>query len=96
MPAMETWADVQHELSRSMDPDWQQRMDDVMYHARLTPREKEAARLLLRGYTWKHIALEMGISRNTLHRHMRDVYRKLGVDSGLRCALALVGIRPED
>jgi len=96
MPVMETWADVQRELSRTVDPTWQTRMTDVMYHAGLTAREREVARLLIRGETLQGMAYALGISRNTAHNYMKEIYRKLDVQSGVECALALVGIRPGD
>lgn len=45
----------------------------------LTTRERQVARLLLRGDTTEHIARCLVISRHTLRDHLKAIYTKLGV-----------------
>jgi DNA-binding NarL/FixJ family response regulator len=47
----------------------------------LAPREKEVLRLVLKGKPNKTIALDMGISESTVKASLRDIFRKLEVDS---------------
>lgn len=48
---------------------------------RLTAREKEVTELLCRGLTYVDIAERMGISVNTVKRHIHNCYEKLGIAS---------------
>lgn len=43
----------------------------------LTPRERQVLRLIARGYTYKDIATELGISAKTVESHVSSVLRKL-------------------
>ena len=43
----------------------------------LTMREREVLRLIARGYLYKEIALELGISAKTVEAHVSSVLRKL-------------------
>jgi DNA-binding NarL/FixJ family response regulator len=45
--------------------------------ARLTPRERDVLRLIARGYLYKEIGLELGISPKTVEHHVSAVLRKL-------------------
>lgn len=45
----------------------------------LTPRQGEVLRLLARGWTDAQIADELFLSRRTVHAHLREIFRKLGV-----------------
>ena len=45
--------------------------------ARLTPREREVLRLIARGYLYKEVGLELGISPKTVEHHVSAVLRKL-------------------
>ncbi len=47
----------------------------------LSPRETEILRLLARGYAYKEIADELGVSLGTINTHVRRIYRKLHVSS---------------
>ena len=44
---------------------------------RLTPRERQVLRLIARGYAYKEIAHELGISAKTVESHVSAVLRKL-------------------
>jgi DNA-binding NarL/FixJ family response regulator len=57
----------------------------------LTPREKEALALLAKGYVYKKIASDLGISINTLRIHLRAVYDKLHVHSRTEATVKFLG-----
>lgn len=52
---------------------------DQFDNLNLTPREKEIAALLLRGFTIKQIAVELDIAFDTVKYHMKNLYKKLGI-----------------
>jgi DNA-binding CsgD family transcriptional regulator len=56
---------------------------------RLTEREKETLRLLLRGYDAKSIAAEFDLSVHTINERLRDARRKLNVSSSKAAARLL-------
>ena len=43
----------------------------------LSPREREVLRLIARGYTYKEVAKDLGISAKTVESHVSSVLRKL-------------------
>ncbi|MGH1363381.1 MAG: response regulator [Calditrichia bacterium] len=47
----------------------------------LTTREAQILQLLCRGDSYKMIAASLGISRGTVHGHIKSIYRKLEVNS---------------
>ncbi|MCE7042754.1 response regulator transcription factor [Dyadobacter sp. CY312] len=49
------------------------------YH--LTEREKQILGFLVKGYSYKLIAAECGITYNTVNNHIRNIYDKLYVNS---------------
>jgi DNA-binding NarL/FixJ family response regulator len=57
----------------------------------LTPREKEALTLLAKGYVYKKIASDLGISINTLRVHLRAIYEKLHVHSRTEATVKYFG-----
>jgi DNA-binding NarL/FixJ family response regulator len=57
----------------------------------LTPRERDILRLLAKGYLYKEIAEDLGISMSTVRTHVSAVYEKLHVQSRTEAAMKLVG-----
>jgi DNA-binding NarL/FixJ family response regulator len=49
--------------------------------ASLSPREAEVLNLLAKGFLYKEIAEQMGVSYATVHTHIRHIYEKLHVRS---------------
>ncbi len=49
--------------------------------AALTKRENDLLQLLVKGYSYKMIAAEMGIALETVRAHIKKVYKKLQVNS---------------
>jgi DNA-binding NarL/FixJ family response regulator len=47
----------------------------------LTPREREVLRLIARGYAYKEVARDLGISNKTVESHVSSVLRKLQLSS---------------
>lgn len=47
----------------------------------LTPRERDIVLLLGRGHSYAYVAGELGVSENTVRTHVRNMYRKLGIQS---------------
>lgn len=52
-------------------------------------REKEVAQLLLQGKSNKQIAFALGISESTVEYHLKNIYKKLDVNSRTEAVLAL-------
>lgn len=62
------------------------RIEDVL---RRSPQKESIVRLIVRGLREKQIAAELGISRHTVHGHIKDLYRDLGIHD--RAVLVLLG-----
>lgn len=54
---------------------------------RLTERETEMLQRAAKGYTLAEIAQQLGVTRNTVAAHIKNVYRKLNVTSRAEAAL---------
>ena len=48
---------------------------------KLSPREKEIANGILKGLSYKSVAMEYGISIDTVRIHIKNIYRKLKINS---------------
>jgi DNA-binding CsgD family transcriptional regulator len=59
----------------------------------LTTRESEVVALLVRGTPSPQIAVELGISANTVRTHVQNIMAKLGVHSRLEAASIVAGDR---
>lgn len=57
----------------------------------LTQAEEEVIRLLARGFRNKEVAQEKGLSEHTVRTHLRNIYRKLHVNSR-RAAIRKAGL----
>lgn len=58
---------------------------------KLTPREREVLGLLAKGYPYKQIAADLGISIHTLRDHQRSIYDKLHVHSRTEAVVRYLG-----
>jgi DNA-binding NarL/FixJ family response regulator len=58
---------------------------------KLTPREQEVLSLLAKGYFYKEIADQLGITINTLRNHLKTIYDKLHVHSRTEAAVKFLG-----
>jgi DNA-binding NarL/FixJ family response regulator len=57
----------------------------------LTPREREVACLLARGYTNQQIANELVLTRGTVANHVAHILEKLGVGNRTQVAARVLG-----
>lgn len=64
------------------------------YH--LTEREKQILSLLTKGYSYKLIAAECGISYNTVNNHIRNIYDKLYVNSATEAISLAISCSPRN
>ncbi|MBK9126988.1 MAG: helix-turn-helix transcriptional regulator [Phycisphaerales bacterium] len=62
----------------------------IRQHFSLTNRQVEIARLLCRALTNKQIADLLDITSDTVHVHLRDIFRRVGVDSRLGLVVEFV------
>ena len=58
----------------------------------LTPREHEIISMILHGYAGKSIAMELGISLETIKLHRRNAYAKLEVGSQVELFYAFISL----
>ena len=65
------------------------------YISDLTPRERQVAELIARGYTNPQIAAELTITRETAKTHVSNILSKLGVRSRVDVRLLIAGQRVE-
>ena len=63
----------------SVDVDLGKLVNKALSKARLTRKEEEVARLVLKGLTSAEIGAMMGNSEKTIKQHLTQVYAKLGV-----------------
>src|SRR5438270_11325019 len=63
----------------SVDVDLARLVNRALSKARLTRKEEEVARLVLKGLTSAEIGAMMGNSEKTIKQHLTQVYAKLGV-----------------
>ena len=59
--------------------------------AGLSPREKEIVALLAKGYLYKEIASQLGISVETVRTHIHNTYEKLHVRSRTEAVMKIYG-----
>lgn len=59
--------------------------------SKITPREQEIIRVILTGLSNQEIGKQLGISRETVKRHVRNIYDKLGVSTRMELALRVTG-----
>jgi DNA-binding CsgD family transcriptional regulator len=63
--------------------------------ARLTDRENEVLLLVASGRTAARIGRELRISERTVHKHLENVYLKLGVHDRISAVLQVMSPPPE-
>lgn len=56
----------------------------------LSTRELQVVRLLIKGYGNKEIALELGLSIDTIKTHMKSIFLKLQVKGRTQAAVKLL------
>jgi len=66
-------------LSQFQKLSWQKDTEDIM--SPLTPREIEILDYVARGFLNKQIAIELGISEQTIKNHVTSILRKLNANA---------------
>ena len=56
----------------------------------LTPRERQVAEAIARGLSNRQIAVEFGISTETVKRHLASIYSKLALPGRVALAVHIV------
>ena len=65
----------------------------IKSHTKTSPfsdREKEMAGALLKGYSNRRIAEQLGICEKTVEKHLTTLYKKIGAKSRLAAVLWLI------
>lgn len=60
----------------------------------LSPREKEIIALLAKGFLYKEIANELGLSVETIRTHIHNIYEKLHVRTRTEAVMKVYGRKP--
>jgi DNA-binding NarL/FixJ family response regulator len=63
--------------------------DDKDTNDTLTPRQREVTSMMMKGYSNKKIASEMGITEATIKMHVTSIFKKLGVNNRTEAAIAM-------
>ncbi|MER3488256.1 MAG: hypothetical protein C4307_05855 [Chloroflexota bacterium] len=63
------------------------REETLIIKPKLTKREEEILNLIVQGYRNKPIADKLFISENTVKNHIRNIFRKLGINNRLNLIL---------
>lgn len=80
------------ELARPGTPEW---FDFITARYGLTDRQRDIARLVMRGLGNRGIARELEISMATVNFHLMRAYQKTGVHGRYELAALLLGIAPQ-
>ncbi|WP_172683369.1 response regulator transcription factor, partial [Verrucomicrobium spinosum] len=64
----------------SLPPDLAQRLESQRIRLTVTPREREVLELIASGQSNKRIAAAIGITEDTVKRHVTHILEKLGVN----------------
>jgi DNA-binding CsgD family transcriptional regulator len=75
---------------------WRDAVEDARDRFQFTGRESEVVRHLLRGWTNKEIANELGITEQTVKVHVHHVMRKTRVTTRTGILLRVLGLSGED
>lgn len=59
----------------------------------LSPREKELLEYIVKGYSYKMVANQMGIATETVRSHIKKIYKKLQVNSATEAVYKFNGNR---
>lgn len=62
-------------------------------HEELTTREREVLALVAMGHTLAQIGKRLGVTRNTVHTHLKRVYQKLGISTRSQAVIQALRLR---
>lgn len=69
-------------IARRVLQTFQQPTSPGQYSYAISEREQQILRLVARGFTYRMIGMECGISVETVRRHLKNIYQKLHVQCG--------------
>ncbi len=84
-------APMSMQIARKVVAHFQQIKSPASEVEKLTRREQEILALLARGYYYKEIAEQLGISLSTVRAHLHAVYEKLHVQSRTEAVVKFLG-----
>ena len=84
-------APMSMQIARKVITYFHQIKKDTSETKSLTPREQEVLSLLAKGFLYKEISGNLGISINTLRNHLRTIYEKLHVHSRTEATVKFLG-----
>jgi DNA-binding NarL/FixJ family response regulator len=58
----------------------------ILEESKLNARENEVVSEIIKGYSYKMVAQNLGISINTVRSHIKSIYRKLNINSNIELA----------
>lgn len=70
-------------ISQQVDSDGKEASDG------LTPRQREVTSMMMKGFSNKKIALEMGITEATIKMHVTSIFKKLEVNNRTEATIAM-------
>jgi len=79
------------QIARRVVEAFQRPVPSEQTDAKLTPREQEIVRLLAKGYLYKEIAEQLGLSVETVRTHLHRIYEKLHVHTRTEAVMKLYG-----
>jgi RNA polymerase sigma factor (sigma-70 family) len=79
------------QIARQVVEAFQRPASDQAGGENLTPREQEIIQLLARGYLYKEIADQLGLSVETVRTHLHRIYEKLHVHTRTEAVMKLFG-----
>ncbi len=62
-------------------------MQQILTLSTLTNREREVIEELCKGLGYKEIACRMFVSRETVKQHLKNIYRKMGVNNRMQASM---------
>jgi len=78
-----------HFLGELVSDEWRRRTNARKHAAGLSRREREIANLVVWGTSNQEVALRLGISVETVKRHLYNIYNKTGAESRTHLAIIL-------
>ena len=79
------------EIARRVVSHFHQITEPVREEEALSNREREILGLLAKGLSYKLIAERLNLSSHTIHNHLRRIYRKMHVQSGMEAVAKFLG-----
>lgn len=78
-------------IARKVVSHFQQIKKPAAEFEQLTPREREILALLAKGFLYKEIGEQLGISLSTVRAHLHTIYGKLHVQSRTEAVVRYLG-----